>query len=322
MSQVLRHIPKPTDPNLLVGLDTSDDAAVYRLSDDLAVIQTLDFFTPMVDDPYLFGQIAAANSLSDVYAMGGRPILALNITCFPNCLPIEVLGEILRGGADKVVEAGASIVGGHTVEDDEPKYGLSVTGLVHPQAIWANAGAKVGDILYLTKPIGSGIISTGIKADIVSPADQEELVNVLRTLNRAAADAAREVRVNGCTDITGFGFLGHALELARASNVGLEIWSKEIPLISGARQLAEMGIIPAGAYRNRDHVGAAVSFAPAVPQAVADLLFDPQTSGGLLLSVAESQASALERALADHGVPWVRAVGRVVHSPKPTISVG
>ena len=193
MSQVLRHIPKPTDPNLIVGLDTSDDAAVYRLSDDLAIIQTLDFFTPMVDDPYLFGQIAAANSLSDVYAMGGRPILALNITCFPNCLPIDVLGEILRGGADKVVEAGASVVGGHTVEDDEPKYGLSVTGLVHPHRVWANSGAQAGDILYLTKPLGSGVLSTGIKADMVTLGDQSVLVEVMRTLNRAAADAGREV---------------------------------------------------------------------------------------------------------------------------------
>lgn len=304
-----------------MGLDTSDDAAVYRLSDDLAVIQTLDFFTPMVDDPYLFGQIAAANSLSDVYAMGGRPILALNITCFPNCLPIDVLGEILRGGADKVVEAGASVVGGHTVQDDEPKYGLSVTGLVHPHRVWANSGAQTGDILYLTKPLGSGVLSTGIKADMVTLGDQALLVEVMRTLNRAAADAGREVTIHGCTDITGFGFLGHALELAKGSRVGLEIWAKEIPLLAGALELAQMGIIPAGAYRNRDYAGSAVSLGESVPQAVADLLFDPQTSGGLLLSVSEDQAPALERALANHGAAWTRAVGRVVSSPEPTISV-
>lgn len=301
-------------------MDTSDDAAVYRLNDDMAVIQTLDFFTPMVDDPYLFGQVAAANSLSDVYAMGGRPILALNITCFPNCLPIDVLGEILRGGADKVVEAGALTVGGHTVEDNEPKYGLSVTGLVHPRRVWANSGAQPGDILFLTKPLGSGIINTAVKADVANAAQEKEVVQVMAALNKAAAEAAADIGVNGCTDITGFGFLGHALELAKASAVGLEIWANRIPLLTGAIDMAKMGIIPAGAYRNRDYVGAAVHFS-GIDQAVEDVLFDPQTSGGLLLSVPEAKAAKLELAFRERGVAWAAAVGRVAASPEVTISI-
>ncbi|RYD05288.1 hypothetical protein N752_09955 [Desulforamulus aquiferis] len=232
---------------MLVGLDTSDDAAVYKLNDDIATIQTVDFFTPMVDDPYLFGQIAAANALSDVYAMGGSPLLALNIVCFPACLPTEVLGEILRGGADKVSEAGAITAGGHSVQDDEPKYGLAVTGLVQPDKVYSNATARAGDLLILTKALGTGIINTGIKADMVSQEDYNRAVKTMATLNKEGARAMLEIGANACTDVTGFGFLGHGAEMAKASGLSLTVFSERVPILPGTKELARMGIIPGGA---------------------------------------------------------------------------
>lgn len=310
LSQVLRHIPKATDPKLLVGLDTSDDAAVYQICADSAVIQTVDFFPPMVDDPYMFGQIAAANALSDVYAMGGKPVLALNIVCFPNCLPVGVLEDILRGGADKVTEAGAIIAGGHSVEDNEPKYGLAVTGVVHPQRILTNAGAKVGDMLILTKPLGTGIINTAIKGGLVGEAEQRVAAQCMAMLNAGAAKIMSNYNVSACTDITGFGLLGHATEMAQASNVTLEIFASDCPLLPGVVEFAKMGMIPGGAYNNRQHVGDSVTFAANVPRELQDILFDPQTSGGLLISVAESDAEQMLKQLNENEITS-RIIGRV-----------
>lgn len=311
MAQVLCQIPKKYDENLIVGLDTSDDAAVYKIDNDLAIIQTLDFFTPVVDDPYIFGQIAAANSLSDVYAMGGEPRLAMNIVCFPDCLSPDILTEILKGGHDKVEEAGAVLVGGHTVEDDEPKYGLSVTGFIHPNKVLTNGDARVNDFLVLTKPIGTGIINTAIKGGLADKKDYDEAVKVMTTLNKFAIEAANKVGVNGCTDITGFGLLGHSLELAEASSATLKIKYKDIPLIEGALQYAQMGLVPAGAYSNESYIGDKIQFNTELPREIIDILYDPQTSGGLLISVSEDKVCELLKELkytpTDFGV-----IGQVV----------
>lgn len=251
-------------------------------------------FTPVVDDPYTFGQIAAANSLSDVYAMGGEPKLAMNIVCFPNCLKPSVLAEILKGGYDKVKEAGAITVGGHTVEDEEPKYGLSVTGFVHPDKVLINSNAKPGDVLILTKPLGLGIINTAIKGEIVDKATYDEAVIVMSTLNKYAKEAMDRVGgINSLTDITGFGLLGHALEMATGSSVTIKINYKDIPIINNALEYAQMGLVPAGAYANRGHIGENVFINEYVPQDIEDILFDPQTSGGLLISIPREKAELL-----------------------------
>lgn len=282
----------------MVGFDTSDDAAVYKINDNIALIQTLDFFTPVVDDPYIFGQIAAANSLSDVYAMGGEPKLAMNIVCFPNCLNPRILAEILRGGADKVSEAGAILVGGHTVSDDEPKYGLSVSGFVHPNKVLSNSNAKVSDVLVLTKPLGLGIINTAIKADLAGKEVYEYAVKVMTTLNRFGKEAIDKVGgVHSVTDITGFGLLGHALEMAEGSSVTIKIDSGKIPIIKGATEFAKMGLIPAGAYSNRNHIGGKICFKNKIEKDIEDILFDPQTSGGLLISVEKEKAPQLLKEL-------------------------
>lgn len=274
------------DKNLIVGIDTSDDAAVYKLNDEMATIQTLDFFTPIVDDPYIFGQIAAANSLSDVYAMGGKPIVALNIVCFPNCLNMNILGEILRGGADKVLEAGAVIVGGHTVQDDEPKYGLSVTGIVHPDKVLKNYGSETGDILILTKPIGLGIINTAIKAKIASKEAYEKAVKVMAYLNKYAGEIITDYNITSCTDITGFSLIGHAYEMAEPSKKTFRIFKDAIPFIKEAKEYASMGLIPAGCYENKRYLEGKYLLNN-VESWMEDILFDPQTSGGLLISCKE-----------------------------------
>ncbi len=274
------------DKNLIVGIDTSDDAAVYKLNDEMATIQTLDFFTPIVDDPYTFGQIAAANSLSDVYAMGGKPIVALNIVCFPNCLNMNILGEILRGGADKVLEAGAVIVGGHTVQDDEPKYGLSVTGIVHPDKVLKNYGSETGDILILTKPIGLGIINTAIKAKIASKEAYEKAVKVMAYLNKYAGEIITDYNITSCTDITGFSLIGHAYEMAEPSKKTFRIFKDAIPFIKDAKEYASMGLIPAGCYENKRYLEGKYLLKN-VESWMEDILFDPQTSGGLLISCKE-----------------------------------
>lgn len=314
LSRVLDRLPKFSDPGLLVGFETSDDAAVYRITDDTAVIQTLDFFTPVVDDPYTFGQVAAANALSDVYAMGGEPKIALNIVCFPGELDPDVLGEILRGGADKVREAGAVLVGGHSIQDDVPKYGLSVTGLVHPDHIYKNFGCRKGDVLILTKQLGSGIVNTAVKAEMASRESEREVIRVMTTLNRKAKEAAGKFTVHACTDVTGFGLLGHCSEMASASRAAIEIYVDQIAFMQGAKEYAEMGLIPGGAYRNQKHAGRILD-AGDVGEVYVDLVSDPQTSGGLLFAVPEDEAgdflNALERA--ELGTK-VSVVGKVTDS--------
>lgn len=303
LSQVLRHLPPINDPRLLVGPETSDDAAVYKIDDNTALIHTVDFFTPVVDDPYLFGQIAAANSLSDVYAMGGKPFLALNIVCFPNCLSPDILAEILRGGAEKVAEAGAIVAGGHTVQDDEPKYGLAVTGLVHPDKVISNAGAVPGDMLVLTKPLGTGIVNTAIKGDMAPEESVKAAVNAMSSLNRSASEAMINAGARACTDITGFGLVGHAVEMARGSGVTITLRTKSIPLLPGVKELAAMGLIPAGAYANRDYFGAMAHFADEdTPPEIRAILYDPQTSGGLLIAIEKSKVDSLMEEMEKMGV--------------------
>lgn len=314
-------LPKFHSDKLIVGLDTADDAAVYKLDDEKAIIQTLDFFTPIVDDPRDFGRIAAANSLSDVYAMGGEPTIALNIVGFPNCLPIEVLGEILAGGAEKVQEAGALLVGGHTIEDDEPKYGLSVTGLVHPDKVLSNANAKVGDVLILTKPIGIGVMNTAIKGEMASKEEIEEAVQVMAYLNKDAADGMKQVHVNTCTDITGFGLVGHLYEVAKASGVTIEVFSSDVPILKGAREHAEMGLLPAGMYKNLAYVQDYVKVAEGIEEVMIDLLHDPQTSGGLLISLPEEEAEKLMEIYKDTLETAFSIIGRVVSEETHSIIV-
>jgi selenide, water dikinase len=292
-------------------LETSDDAAVYKIDQNRGIIQTLDFFTPVVDDPYMFGQIAAANSLSDVYAMGGKPITAMNITCFPNCLPLNVLSEMLKGGADKVKEAGAIVVGGHTVEDDEPKFGLSVMGMVDLDKVTPNSTSIPGDLIILTKPLGLGIINTAVKSDIASQSAADKAISIMAYLNKDAAEAGSKVGVNACTDITGFGLLGHVYEMAHGSDTTIELWSDLLPIIKESVELAKMGIIPVGAYNNRKHLEGKLLFINQVPQHIEDIMFDPQTSGGLLFSVAQSKAEELMRLLKQNNKTECAIVGKV-----------
>jgi selenide,water dikinase len=308
---VLAELPVIDHPDLLVGRANADDAGVFRVRDDLALIQTVDFFTPVVDDPKTFGRIAAANALSDVYAMGGKPLVAMNIVCFPRkSLPLDVLRDVLLGGLEVVHEAGALVVGGHSVDDPELKYGLSVTGTVHPDRVITNAGARPGDRLILTKPLGTGVLATAIKGGVVTPEAEALAVRWMTTLNRDAAAAMQEVGVHACTDITGFGLLGHALELASASQVTLELRASTIPLIPGVEDLAAMGMIPAGSFANRDFCRRAVTVEQEVDSLRVDLLADAQTSGGLLIAVASDRVDALHAALARRKVPHPE-IGRV-----------
>ena len=303
LAEILEGLPNLTDPRLLVGFDTSDDACVYKITEDVAAIHTVDFFPPMVDDPYLFGQIAAANALSDVYAMGGRPAVALNLLCVPNCLPKETIRLILEGGHAKAVEAGCIIAGGHSVQSSEPKYGLSVTGYVHPDRIYKNTGAKPGDVLVLTKPLGTGILTTAAKAGLLEPADYNALTASMTALNGTAASLLPSLStVHACTDVTGFGLLGHSYEMASGSGVTIQLFSKSLPLLSGAASLAELGIIPAGAYRNMDHVSPHLQVKDHVPQVLTDLISDPQTSGGLLISLSEKEAELFCRQRKEQGL--------------------
>lgn len=322
MAQVLCQLPKPTktDENLLVGIETSDDAAVYKLDEERALIQTVDFFTPVVDDPYTYGQIAAANSLSDVYAMGGEPSFAMNIICFPNCLSPDVMAEILKGGHDKVIEAGAMVIGGHTVEDDEPKYGLCASGFVHPKDVLKNSTAKVGDLLVITKPVGVGIVNTAIKADMVDKETYNEAVKNMATLNKFAKDAMMEAGANACTDVTGFGLLGHTLEMAEGSGVTIKLHSDKIPLLKGAVEFASMGLIPEGAYFNKKHIGDKVEFKDSVEDEMRDIMYDPQTSGGLLISLERDRAEKLLKLL-DGGPNEYALIGEVVEREEKDIVV-
>jgi selenide,water dikinase len=318
---VLRLLPPVSDPNLLVGPETCDDAAVYRLTDDLALVLTLDYFTPIVDDPYAFGQIAAANSLSDVYAMGGRPIAMLSIVGFPReRLPLGVLGEILRGGADKAREAGVSVVGGHSIDDAEPKVGYAVTGLVHPARIWKNVGARPGDALVLTKPLGTGITSTAIKQAKAAPATIEAAVRTMATLNRAAAEAVAQVEAHAVTDVTGFGLLGHLREMTGGSRVRARLEASRIPLLPDVVGLAEAGLVPGGTRRNLKSVAEVVRWDAAIAEPLRAVIGDAQTSGGLL--VATPSAAALLRALGSAGVSGAARIGEIVaDDPAGTIEV-
>jgi selenide, water dikinase len=322
LAQVLRPLAQFTHPDLLVGLQTSDDAAVFRLSADQALVQTVDFFTPIVDEPYDYGAIAAANSLSDVYAMGGRPILCLAVGGFPDDLPADLIGEIFRGAADKVAEAGAVIAGGHTIVDAEPKYGLAVTGLVHPDRVWRKGGALPGDRLYLTKPLGTGVVATALKREIAEPADVAAAVASMVTLNRRAAEAAIEAGgVRACTDVTGFGLLGHAAEMAERGPAGLTIRAADVPLLPGARRYAEAGALAGGLGRNRDYYlgQGKVTFAATLDEVARALLWDPQTSGGLLLALAPEHGSAFEAACVAAGQPCWR-IGEATATPGVTVA--
>ncbi|MBQ7870522.1 MAG: selenide, water dikinase SelD [Oscillospiraceae bacterium] len=309
LAQLLEGLPVRYDPDLLVGFDKSDDASVYRVSDELALVQTVDFFPPMVDDPRLFGQIAATNALSDVYAMGGEPKLALNLLCIPENMPRDAVHEILRGGYEKCYEAGAIITGGHSIHDAEPKYGLAVTGFVHPEKMLTNSGARPGDVLLLTKPIGIGVLTTGYKAGLTSPGAMELAYRMMTTLNKGARDAMVKYRVHACTDVTGFGLLGHSYEMAQGSDTEITLQVEAIDLIPEAVELARMGILPAGMYRNRHFAQHAVD-AGETELAKQDLLYDPQTAGGLLMAVAPEDAEALLRELKTT-VPSAQRIGTV-----------
>ena len=295
-----------------MGIEGSDDAGIYRLTDELALIQTLDFFTPIVDDPFDFGRIAAANALSDVYAMGGRPLTAMNIVCFPiKGMEKSILGEILQGGLEIIHQAGAVMVGGHSVEDPELKYGLSVTGVVHPREFLTNGGARPGDFLILTKPLGTGILATALKAEQLGEEAARRVTEQMAALNRDAAEAMQKVGVNACTDITGFGLLGHSLEMARASNVKIKIDSRKVPVIPEAKTFAAMGLIPGGRYANEKFYSRHLRLEASVEPMLQDIMFDPQTSGGLLISVPEEKVPLLVRKLVERKTLSASIVGRV-----------
>ncbi len=315
MAQVLRPLSDRFQakdfPALLVGLSDPDDAAVYRVNDTTAIIQTLDFFPPVVDDAYAFGAITAANAMSDVYAMGGEVLFALNLAAWRDDLPLELLSEVMRGAADKVAEAGGAIAGGHTITDDEPKFGLSVTGVVHPDHIVKKNGARVGDVLVLTKPLGSGLITTAGKNGVVSAADLQNAIDWMSRLNRGAAQALQQIGITGATDITGYGLLGHAYEIAEASGVALRLRAEALPILDGALEYARQQQIPGGAGRNKLYLDGKVAFIKPLSAELYEIFFDPQTSGGLLIAVPPAQLDALERALKSRGASaWV--IGEVI----------
>ena len=316
LSKVLSKLTQPTDPMLLVGTESSDDGAVYKLTDDIAIVQTLDFFPPMVEDPYLFGQIAAANALSDIYAMGGEVKTALNIVCFPEDMDLNILGKILQGGSEKVSEAGGSLVGGHSIHDTSVKYGLSVTGVVHPDKIMKNTGAKIGDILILTKPLGVGIVSTARTMGVASKQALDLTYKSMSTLNKYSSDISKKYQVHGCTDVTGFGFLGHLLEMM-TDNMSIRVKMKTIPYIPQSLEYSEEFYITGAAQKNRNFVGDNVRFKN-VSFAQEELLFDPQTSGGLLIAVDPKDAPALLKELQQLDLP-VGIVGEMI--PRMDVSI-
>lgn len=303
----------PTNPNVIVGLDRADDAGVYRISDELAIIQTVDFFTPIVDDPYDFGQIAAANALSDIYAMGGVPKTAMNLVGFPlEEMDISILRQVIQGGLDKMKEADVVLVGGHSVADLELKYGLAATGFVHPQKVLTKKALQPGDRLLLTKPLGTGVVNTAIKGGIAPEAVVVAVTRLMAALNKTAAEVMTRFPVHACTDVTGFGLLGHLAEMIAGSGCGLRLESQRIPILPEAREYAAMGLLPAGAFKNKEFRLRMVGFAPTVDPIVQDLLFDPQTSGGLVISVDHGSAAALLQALKDSGVSESAMIGEVV----------
>jgi selenide,water dikinase len=319
---VLGKLARQHDPNVLVGFDHADDAGVYQIAPDQALVQTVDFFTPIVDDPYTFGQIAATNALSDVYAMGGNPLTSLALVCFPEKADLEILHQILAGGLSKMIEAGCTVIGGHSIRDEETKFGYSVTGLIHPNKVHANRGAKPGDVLILTKPLGTGVISTAIKKGKAEPAWIDAAVKSMTTLNKQAAEvvAGTNGSIHAMTDVTGFGLIGHAREMAMASDVSLELYATRIPLLEGAMECVRAGYIPGGLNNNREFAECLVHYDDGIPSEVQTLLFDPQTAGGLLISVASSESAELTRALGAAGVAAIE-IGQVLARTKPLIRV-
>ena len=331
LDTVLGKLARQHDPNVLVGFDHADDAGVYQLTPDTALVQTVDFFTPIVDDPYTFGQIAATNALSDVYAMGGKPLTALALVCFPDKADITILEQILAGGLSKMIEASCTVVGGHSIRDEETKFGYAVTGVIHPKRVLANQGAKAGDRLLFTKSLGTGVISTAIKKGTAKQSWIDAAVKSMTTLNKVAAEVIAKANdqrpttddasaIHALTDVTGFGLIGHAREMAMASNVGLVLNSKSIPILEGALDCIRAGHIPGGLKANRDFAECLVGYAENVPDEIRTLFFDPQTAGGLLIAVAAAGADALTRALQDAKVPAVE-IGEVVAATKPLISI-
>lgn len=316
----MKKISIPYDKNVIVGIDTSDDAGVYRLTGEIALIQTLDFFTPIVDDPFVFGQIAAANGLSDVYAMGGRPLTAMNIVCFPTKkFSLGVLGKILDGGLDILKRAGVQLLGGHSVDDDELKYGISVTGIVHPDRALTNHGLKAGDGIVLTKALGTGIIGTAVKAGIADDAHYQAFIDSMTALNRDAAGLLDDFEVHACTDVTGFGLAGHLKEMLADDSLEVLLDAGNLPVLPGALEYASQGLLPGGLYRNRDYVGELCEADQSVDRGLADLIFDPQTSGGLLIALPEKESDRLVAALHAHGVAQARVVARTAFSDTPRI---
>jgi selenide,water dikinase len=316
----LHDLPKFNHPDMLVGVETSDDAGVYRLRPDLAIVNTVDFFTPIVDDPYVFGQISAANSLSDVYAMGGDPKTCMNIVCFPRGkMDIEILGQILKGGADKVKESGAVVVGGHSIIDEEIKFGMAVTGVIHPDKIFRNVGVQEGDVLILTKPLGTGIITTALKKGKASEESVNAAVRSMTTLNAAASQVARKHPVHACSDITGFGILGHALEMASGSGVTLVIDSAKLPVLPSARRLAEKGYVTGGCKRNKEYLDEKITIDKSIREGLVQVALDPQTSGGLLIAVAKRHAARLLEELHAAGVTEAVEVGYATALQKPWV---
>jgi len=312
----------PTDSNVMVGLERADDAGVYKISEELALVQTVDFFTPVVDDPYWFGQIAAANALSDIYAMGGVPKTAMNLVAFPlKDMDLSVLRRILQGGLDKMGEAGVVLVGGHSVEDKELKYGLAVTGFIHPQKVLTKRSLTVGDRLILTKPLGTGIINTAIKGGLATGEVVDSVTRLMATLNRDAAEVMGNYPVHACTDITGFGLLGHLAEMVVDSALGMEIFADRIPIIPQALEFAAVGMVPGGTHKNREFREGIVDFSPSLDAVMRDVLFDPQTSGGLLICVAGETADELLRRVKGKGSNQAEIIGRVVAEPKGRIWV-
>ena len=319
---MLGKLARQHDPNVLVGFDHADDAGVYRIAPDQALVQTVDFFTPVVDDPYTFGQIAATNALSDIYAMGGRPITSLALVCFPEKADLEILEHILAGGLSKMIEAGCTVIGGHSIRDEETKFGYAVTGLIDPKKILVNAGAKPGDALIFTKALGTGVISTAIKKGKAEPAWIDAAVHSMTTLNKQAAEVLQQgaFRIHAMTDVTGFGMVGHAREMVLASNASFRLHASSIPVLPGALECIRAGYIPGGLNNNRDFAECLVGYGAGVPEDLRSLLFDPQTAGGLLISVAAEDSVQLTRSLNAAGVPAVQ-IGEVVAKTKPMISV-
>jgi selenide,water dikinase len=322
LDKVLGQLPRQHDPNVLVGFDHADDAGVYQIAPEQALVQTVDFFTPVVDDPYTFGQIAATNALSDIYAMGGKPVTSLALVCFPEKADLEILERILAGGLSKMIEAGCVVIGGHSIRDDEPKFGYAVTGLIHPKKVLANAGAQPGDALIFTKALGTGVISTAIKKSKAEPAWIDAAVQSMTTLNKQAGEVIQrgDFHIHAMTDVTGFGMIGHAREMVLASNVSFRLHAGRIPVLPGALECIRAGYIPGGLINNRDFAECVVDYEAGVPEDLRALLFDPQTAGGLLISVASEESAKLTQSLHAAGVAAIH-IGEVVAKTKPLITV-